>query len=141
MVTARHIVKPNWPNVRNFCLYVATVLLIGSVIAAGQDIIPWQDAATYYGQIKIVEGTIVETKNTGKACFLNFSPNWRTDFTAVIFASDFGKFPPNPEAYYRGKKVRVTGSIQEYRGKPEIVLKIKTRLCSLSGTRSLKVPP
>jgi hypothetical protein len=105
-----------------------TILLTTTTIAISQDVIPWQDAANYYGQIKTVGGTIVETKNTGKVCFLNFSPNWRTDFTAVIFASDFSKFPPNPEAYYRGKKVRVTGNIQEYRGKPEIILKSQSQI-------------
>jgi len=87
-----------------------------------------QDAANYCGQVRTVEGTIVETKNTGRVCFLNFSPNWRTDFTAVIFASDFSKFPANPETYCRGKNVRVTGSIQEYRGKPEIILKSQSQI-------------
>jgi hypothetical protein len=58
----------------------------------------------------------VVTRNTGKACFLNFSQNWKTDFTAVIFVSDFPKFPPNPESYYKGKRVRVTGRVQEYQG-------------------------
>jgi len=100
------------PRICHLLLCVATVLLICTTVAVSQHAIPWQDAANYYGQVKTVEGTIVETKNTGKVCFLNFSPNWRTDFTAVIFASDFGKFPPNPDNYYRGKKVRVTGSIQ-----------------------------
>lgn len=89
---------------------------------SGREVIPWRDAAKYYGQVKTVEGTIVDTRNTGKVCFLNFSQNWKTDFTAVIFASDFGKFLPNPEAYYKGKKVQVTGKIQEYQGKAEIIL-------------------
>ena len=66
---------------------------------------------------------MVATRSTGKVCFLNFSQNWKTDFTAVIFASDFPKFPPNPEIYYKGKRVRVTGRVQEYQGKAEIILR------------------
>jgi hypothetical protein len=85
-------------------------------------IIEWRYADQYYGQYVIVEGTIVDTYNSGNACFLNFHPDWERYFTAVIFASDFPKFPDNPEVYYKGKKVRVRGMVQEYEGKPEIIL-------------------
>lgn len=96
--------------------------------APKEDVISWKDAAEYYGQIKTVEGTVVLTNNIGKACFLNFHPNWKVYFTAVIFASDFHKFPPNPEDYYLFKKVRVRGLIKEYKGKPEIILKSPTQI-------------
>ena len=85
-------------------------------------VISWQDAAKYYGQYKTVEGTIVATYNSGKACFLNFHPDYNRYFTAVIFASAFSRFPANPENYYSRKKVRVSGFIKEYKGKPEIIL-------------------
>jgi hypothetical protein len=100
----------------------ATILLIGITAAISQDIVSWQDAANYDGQVKTVEGTIVATVNTGKVCHLNFSHKWRTDFKAVIFAEDFGKFPSHPESYYRGKHVEVTGSILDYKGRPEMIL-------------------
>jgi hypothetical protein len=54
--------------------------------------------------------------------FLNFSNHFEADFVAVIFASAFRRFPFAPEAFYKGKRVRVTGKIEKYRGKPEIVL-------------------
>ncbi|MBE0478402.1 OB-fold nucleic acid binding domain-containing protein [Candidatus Aerophobetes bacterium] len=85
-------------------------------------IISWQDAAKHYGEYAMVEGTIVATHNSGKACFLNFHPDYRRYFTAVIFASAFPRFPANPENYYYGKKVRVSGYIKEYEGGPEIIL-------------------
>lgn len=85
-------------------------------------VISWQNAADYYGEYATVEGTIVATYNSGKACFLNFHPNYKRYFTAVIFASAFSRFPANPENYYRGKKVHVSGYIKEYKGKPEIIL-------------------
>ncbi len=87
------------------------------------EIISYQDASKFYGKIKTVEGVIVVTNNTGKVCFLNFHKDWKRYFTAVIFASDFDKFPKNPEDYYLNRKVRVTGLIKEYNGKPEIVVK------------------
>ncbi|MEK6692883.1 MAG: hypothetical protein AABY44_05590 [Nitrospirota bacterium] len=87
-----------------------------------KDIISWQDADKYYGQHKTVDGIIVKTNNTGKTVFLNFHPNWKRYFTAVIFDRDFHLFPNNPEKYYLNKHVRVTGIIKEYKGKPEIIL-------------------
>lgn len=85
-------------------------------------VISWQDAAKHYEEYTTVEGTIVVTHNSGKACFLNFHPDYKRYFTAVIFASDFSRFPANPENYYYGKKVHVSGYIKEYKGKPEIIL-------------------
>ncbi len=91
--------------------------------AAGKSpVISWQDAAEHYGEYATVEGTIVAAHNSGKACFLNFHPDYKRHFTAVIFASAFSRFPANPENYYYGKKVRVSGKIKEYQGKPEIIL-------------------
>lgn len=90
--------------------------------AQDKGVISWQDADRYYGQYKTVDGIIVKTNNTGKAVFLNFHPNWKRYFTAVIFERDFHLFPPNPERYYLNKHVRVKGIIKEYKGKPEIIL-------------------
>jgi micrococcal nuclease len=90
--------------------------------------ISWRDAAKYYGHTKTVEGRIVASNNTGKVCFLNFHENWRTYFTAVIFSSDFEKFPPHPEDYYLHRTVRVTGLIKEYKGKPEIIVKSPSQI-------------
>ena len=86
-------------------------------------IIDWKDADKYYGQYVIVEGTIVDTYNSGKACFLNFDPDWQQYFTAVIFACDFPSFPESPENYYLDKKVQIIGIIKEYEGSPEIIVK------------------
>ncbi|NIM05515.1 MAG: hypothetical protein GTN65_07840 [Armatimonadetes bacterium] len=93
-----------------------------------EGVISWKDAADYYGEIKTVEGVVVATHNSGKACFLNFHPDYRTHFTAVIFASDFHKFPANPEDHYLHKEVRVKGLVKEYRGKPEIILQTPNQI-------------
>ena len=96
---------------------------VKDTIELAADVISWRDAALYYGQIKTVEGRIVASNNTGKVCFLNFHKNWRKYFTAVIFSSDFDKFPARPEDHYLNRNVRVKGLIKEYKGKPEIILK------------------
>ena len=93
-------------------------------ICFAQEIIPWDQADKYYGQNVTIEGTIVNTAigKHGKECFLNFNSDWHQGLTAIIFSGDFSKFPPKPEEFYNGKKVQVTGLVQEYNGKPEIIL-------------------
>lgn len=93
------------------------------ILGFGQKVISWKDAHKYYGEHATVEGTIVDTYNSGKACFLNFHPDYKRYFSAVIFRSDFHKFPDDPEDLYLNKKVRVSGLIKQYQGKPEIILK------------------
>jgi micrococcal nuclease len=85
-------------------------------------VIDWKDADKYYNQYVIVEGTIVDTYNSGNVCFLNFDMEYQY-FTAVIFASDFLGFPFIPEVFYLGKKVYIIGIIKEYKGSPEIIVK------------------
>ncbi|MCR4408918.1 MAG: hypothetical protein QHH43_01655 [Candidatus Saccharicenans sp.] len=84
--------------------------------------ISWEEAAAYYGQTVWVRGTVVAANNTGKACFLNFHRNWKRYFTAVIFASDFDRFPGPPEKLYLNREVRIFGRVREYQGKPEIIV-------------------
>jgi len=111
---------------------VSAALLLASCSAAGcllsrgegpdGPVISWRQAAKHVDEFVTVEGRIVRTHNSGKACFLNFHPNWRQTFSAVIFASSFGDFPPKPEEHYRGKRVRLKGVVVEYQGRPEMIL-------------------
>jgi len=85
-------------------------------------VITWKDADKYYGQYVIVEGTIVDTYNSGEVCFLNFHSSQQY-LTAVIFACDFPNFPERPEIFYLGKGVHIIGIIKQYKGRPEIIVK------------------
>jgi len=89
------------------------------------DVISYLDANKYIGQEKTVEGTIVTTfkYNQGNIIFLNFHDPYKGYFTAIIWSEDWNKFPFAPEIHYKGKKVRVTGEIIDYKGSPEIVVK------------------
>ncbi len=87
----------------------------------------WNSPQLYDGSLDgkeiTIEFTVVNSRNTGKACFLNAHSNWKRYFTAAIFRVDFHNFPDNPEKYYYRKKLRVTGRLREYENKPEIILK------------------
>ena len=87
-------------------------------------VINWADAGKYIGQTKTVEGTIVRTYKSAKGTvFLNFHDPYKGYFYAVIFSGDLKNFPFQPEVFYKGKEVRVTGMIQLYEGSPEIIVK------------------
>ena len=94
-------------------------------------VISWVNADDYYNQCVIIEGTIVDTYDSGIVCFLNFHTNYQY-FTAVIFACDIPGFPYPPDTYYVGKKVQIIGIIKEYRGSPEIIVKTPEQIKILS---------
>jgi len=85
-------------------------------------VVSWRDAAQYYGQTVTIEGTVVNTYNSGKVVFLNFDEDYKSTFTVVIFPDDWPKFPEPPEELFLDKKVRVKGLVKEYQGAPEIIV-------------------
>jgi len=85
-------------------------------------IVPWQDAAQYYGQTVTVEGTVVDTYNSGKVVFLNFDKDYRSTFKVVIFPDDWPRFSEPPEELFLDKRIRVKGVVKEYQGAPEIIV-------------------
>ena len=97
-------------------------------------VITWSDAHNYLNQYVIVEGTIVNTYNSGNVCFLNFDTDYQ--FTAVIFASDFPGFPFIPEVFYLNKPVQIIGIIKEYNGSPEIIVKTPDQITILGQKQS-----
>jgi len=79
---------------------------------------PAGEAATVCG---VVASAHYAASARGQPTFLDFGkPHPNEEFTAVIFGDDRAKFG-QPERL-RGKRVCVTGTIELYRGKPEIIL-------------------
>lgn len=96
-------------------------------------VIPWEKAKDYIGQVKVVEGHVASATwasgSKGKPTFLNIGnpyPN-PNRFTVVIWIDHRDKFvkafPPNPESYFLSKTVRVRGLITSYKGVPQIELR------------------
>mgnify|MGYP001592010810 CR=1 FL=1 len=85
-------------------------------------VVPWTEAARYYGKQVVVEGEVAATYRSEAVCFLNFNPDYNKDFFAVIHSAAFPLFPPNPETFYKGKRIRVSGVVKEYKGRPQIML-------------------
>lgn len=102
---------------------IAVMLFAAAASLEGAEpVVSWEKARDAIGQRATVEGTVVATHKTEKVCSLNFSANWKTDFSAVIFARSFSKWEGDIEERYRGRKVRVTGTVTEYQNRPQIVV-------------------
>ena len=85
---------------------------------AGLKVIDWKEAGKHVGQMVIVQGKVVEARNIGTICFLNFDA--ARSFTAVVREGNFKKFPKAPEQLYKGRIVRIRGVISQFKNKPEI---------------------
>jgi len=75
------------------------------------------------GTFQIVEGKVESAVVKGGRAYLNFSGDWKNDFTVTIAPDDmktFRKRHVNPRDY-AGKTIRVRGIVDWYRG-PEIEL-------------------
>jgi hypothetical protein len=70
-----------------------------------------------------VQSTFV-TKSEKKTTYINFGkPYPNTTFTAVIFASDSSNFKYIPSEYLKEKNVCITGKVELYKDKPQIIVK------------------
>ena len=95
-------------------------------VAARAADVPAEDAARHLGETATVCGLVASGKYDSdlksQPTFLDFGKPYPDQvFTAVIFGSDRAKFG-TPETSLRGKRVCVTGKIQDRDGLPEIIL-------------------
>jgi DNA/RNA endonuclease YhcR with UshA esterase domain len=112
---------------------VLAVLISSSGLAAwsatAETIIPDTEAAQHVGQAVAVEGTITKvfTSKNGNT-FLNFGGDY-PDVTFVVWIPQDAPEAADPNlASLEGKKVKIVGTIQLYRGKPEIKVNTKEQI-------------
>lgn len=76
------------------------------------------DAGEYLNSYQIIEGNIKSVALNKNRIFMNFGPDWRTDFTVSIAPADKRKFLKqgmDPQQW-NNTKVRVRGWIRSYNG-------------------------
>jgi DNA/RNA endonuclease YhcR with UshA esterase domain len=103
-------------------LVFALGLALTAIPAVAETIQP-SDAPKHIGEIVTVEGTVneVHTDARSGATFINMGGSFPNQaFTGVIFKDDAGKFP-NVHSLTAGV-VAITGRMQEYKGRAEIIL-------------------
>jgi DNA/RNA endonuclease YhcR with UshA esterase domain len=87
------------------------------------------EAAQHVGQSVSVEGTITKVfKSKNGNTFLNFGGDY-PDVTFVVWIPEDAPEAADPGlASLQGKKVKISGTIQLYRGKPEIKVSTKEQI-------------
>jgi len=98
------------------------------------EVVPWEKAGDYLGKQITVEGVIVDTKNSNKSCFLNFSKT-RDSFYVVVFEPALTGYDVAPAEKFRGKKIRVSGTVTQYKERPQIQVKQTTQIVIVEETR------
>lgn len=89
-------------------------------------------ASAHVGEVRTVCDRVASTRflRTGRRpTFLNLGhPYPEQDLTVVIWGEDRAQFGGAPEERYRSRRVCVTGRIELYRGRPEIVIRTRDAL-------------
>jgi hypothetical protein len=100
----------------------ADVAADGPAPADDVPVVPWDKAHEYLNRIIIVEGKIVDARNTGSVCFLNFTreKGGGDKFYLITFKDQFARFGGKPEDYFLNKTVRVRGRIEMHKNRPQL---------------------
>ncbi len=79
------------------------------------------EASKFYDESMIVTGKVAQVSSRPTITFINLDlPGRNSPFTAVIFPDNVGLF--GDVQRFQGRNVEISGTITEYRSKPEIVL-------------------
>lgn len=103
-------------------------LVVGWCGAAGaRESITASEAAKHVGESATVCGSVASAKyvagSKGQPTFLNIDKAYPDQvFTVVVWGDDRGRFPSPPEVAFEGKNICVTGQIETYKGKAQIVV-------------------
>ena len=98
------------------------------------DAIDCSEAAAYVGEIETVCGEVVDSKyapeTNGQPTFLNLCKPYPDPdrFTVLIWGRNRQNFPPNPEQFYLGRKICVSGLVEDYQGIAEIEASDRTQI-------------
>ena len=98
------------------------VALAGVARGVPPPTVSWQDASHYVGEIVTVEGDVAEARTTGNTCVLEFAPDDPRAFRAILLLPLLTSLPQHPEQLYRGRRVKVSGRIARFQGRPEMLL-------------------
>lgn len=79
-------------------------------------------ASLFIGEDKLVEGTVSAAERDGNVLRLRLGPAPK-DLSVALVRTWFSALPAEPETYFLGRTVRVAGTIQSFRGAPEIVVR------------------
>src|SRR5262245_29181167 len=107
---------------------VGLVVLVATVAGAlSPPVVGWREAAGRVGGVVTVEDEVSAVRVLDSGFVIEFSdePN---AFRIEVLVPLFGDAPHDPERAYRGHRVRATGRVQTFQGRPEIVLRAPSQI-------------
>lgn len=108
---------------------VAILVLLLAVRGFANDIIPASRAREFPDKLVTIEGTVTATRKDGRNTFLAFGPAATPELSVAIAPPLLlSEFPPQPEKFYQGKTLRVTGRVYILRGQPEMLISAADRI-------------
>jgi exonuclease VII large subunit len=109
-------------------LLLLFIILSGTRNYFAQEAITTEEISNSIGKDVIVVGQATQVKiMESKMVYINIDGEFPDNkLTGVVFKKDADKFENVKD--YEGKKVELTGKLELYKGKPQIVLKKKEQL-------------
>lgn len=114
-------------------LFFVLLLFVGiSTVTYSQDTVSTKDSKNFIGETKIVRGIVasifVSNKGTVLINFDEAHPN--ATFVAVIKTGSTGVSYADVK---KGSIMTITGKIEEYKGKPEIIITDQSQIISVEN--------
>jgi hypothetical protein len=104
--------------------WVAAFIVLAATADAAEPPVMAMDAlGDHVGEIVTVEGDVVSARTEADTCVLEFTADDPTGFRAVLLVPVLSSLPRHPERLYAGKRVRVSGRVQRFQSRPEMVLR------------------
>jgi hypothetical protein len=86
------------------------------------------EVPAHVGSTMTVEGDVAAVRMEPPGLVLELGPAGPKSFRAVLVLALISSLPRSPERIYAGKRVRVTGLIQRFRGRPEVIVESPTQI-------------
>lgn len=96
---------------------------VAALLSFGQTKVPVDSVSKHIGDSVTICSGVFGVKSLEKLTFINLGAAYpNSPLTVVIFTKDLGNFKGTPADLYSNKKVCVTGKLEEFKGKPQIVV-------------------
>ncbi|HLK09810.1 MAG TPA: hypothetical protein VKW76_00345 [Candidatus Binatia bacterium] len=111
--------------------------------AAATPTVPWREAGAHVGEFVTVEGDVATARLTGEGLVLEFAADDPRAFRAVLLIPMITDLPRRPERLYLGRRVRVSGLVRRFQGRPEMVLHSpgQIEVIDVGGASPAAAPP